>query len=414
MDQYKVLSFIAKGSFGKVYKIMSNKDNKTYALKKIELMLIDKYSKESILTELKLLLFHDHPYLLGAIDIFIEENALHIVTPFAKRIDLRNYIKVYKKHNAQISEKKIWKILCEIIISTSYLHDYSIIHRDIKTQNILFENNYDIFLADFGVSKILPPTKIHTNTQIGTPFYLSPEVINGNRYTTSTDVWAIGCVLYELMYGQMPYEAQNLYQLYYKIKNNNVVYPVSNYSCELVDLLKELLNKNEYRRPNLNNILSRNFIKQKIDYLGLYLPKKNVYREMFLHKTFNIPDTTNEWNIVIKRMMTDKKEMENKIKDTTLNLNHNKYKINNHTKLPPLTPTISSTASKIPVFVPPPLYPPPPKYRPKIIEYKKKLPELSIPSSRYLMPCLSKNSVNKRKYPTPPLNKNNQPLKFFY
>lgn len=424
MDNYKVLSYIARGSFGRVYKVRSNKDNKVYAIKKILLERLDKYQKESIITEMKLLLFHEHTYLLKANDIFIEDDHLHIVTPFAPRIDVGDYIRAYKKKHLKINEKKIWKILCELMLSTNYLHQHSVIHRDIKAKNILFCENYEIFLGDFGVSKILPPTKIHTNTQIGTPYYLSPELISGNRYTSSTDIWAIGCVLYELMFGTLPYEAQNIYQLYYKIKNNNIVFPESQYSTELKGLLRELLCKNEYRRPTLDAILNRPFIKNKIDYYSLIVHRKNIHREIFLQNSTSLPTTNYEWKILIRSLMEDKTLLESKIKDQTFNLNHDKYK-HVSTRLPPITPTQSS---KIPLFRPRspskrpiptsiPVPEQPPKnnyYRPRISDYKKKLPELSIPSSRYLMPCLRKKSTPNRKYPTPPTQKDNQPLKFFY
>jgi serine/threonine protein kinase len=420
MDNYKVLSYIARGSFGKVYKVRSNKDSNVYALKKILLERLDKYEKEAMITEIKLLLFHEHTYLLKANDIFVEEGNLHIITPFAPRIDVGEYIRAYKRKKLKINEKKIWKILCELMLSTNYLHQHSIIHRDIKAKNILFCENYEIYLGDFGVSKILPPTKIHTNTQIGTPYYLSPELISGNRYTSSIDVWAIGCVLYELMFGILPYEAQNIYQLYYKIKNNSIVIPESEYSIELKGLLRELLNKNEYRRPTLEALLNRPFIKNKIDYYSLIVHRKNIHREIFLQNSTSLPSTTYDWKNLIRSLMEDKLLLESKIKDQTFNLNHEKYN-NVSTKLPPITPTQSS---KMPLFKPKtplqkqiPVPDGPPKnnyYRPRIIDYKKKLPELSVPSSRYMMPCLRKKCTPNRKYPTPPIQKDNQPLKFFY
>ena len=244
--------------------------------------------------------------------------------------------------------------MCQWLLSIDYLHNYSIIHRDIKSKNVLFCENYEILIGDFGVSKILPPTKIHTNTQIGTPYYLSPEMVKGGRYTVATDIWAIGCVLYELMFGSVPYQANNIYQLYMKIKNNMIIIPSTTYSDDLKLILKDLLTKNEYTRPSIKNLLSRNIIKEKIRYFGLVSNKNiNVNREFFLQKNVKLPTTTTDWKNYIVQLLNDKNELETIIKNQTLNINScvNK-KTSNLPILKPTTPPTNLNYYNSPYYKP--------------------------------------------------------------
>jgi len=458
MDNYEVLLFISRGSFGKVYKVKSKLTNNIHALKKIDLNMTDKYQKESIITELKILAFHDNPYLLGVTDIFVENSELHIITPFANRIDIGNYIKQYNKKHLKINEMKIWKILCQMLLSIDYLHNYSIIHRDIKAKNVLFCENYEILIGDFGVSKILSPTKIHTNTQIGTPYYLSPEMVKGGRYTVATDIWAIGCVLYELMFGSVPYQANNIYQLYMKIKNNMIIIPSTTYSDDLKLILKDLLTKNEYTRPSIKNLLSRNSIKEKIRYFGLVSNKNtNVHREFFLQKNIKLPNTTIDWKNCIVKLLNDKNELETIIKNQTLNIKPCvSKKTSNLPSLKPTTPPVNLNYHNpshykpiiTPVLIPinkPNLRPiqnrpiPTPISVPlrtpsPILDYNKKLPKIKTPSylckspASYLMPCMRNKYINipvvknksdskdliSNKYPVPVDYQDKNPPKFFY
>ena len=349
MDRYEILKFIARGSFGSVYKVLRKYDNKILALKKINYKFSSNYEKESIINEIKLLTFHNCPYLLKARDIFLEKDNICIVTSFAENHDLKNII----KKNKIFSENEVWKIFTQLIIALDYLHDYQVIHRDLKTANIMLSRNYNIYLGDFGVAKILPPTQIHTKTQIGTPYYFSPEIVDGKNYTNSTDVWSLGCILYELIYNKLPFEAQNMYQLAYKIKNQTIHYPHTDFSSKLVTLLKSMLSKNKYNRPSINKIKENPNIKEWLNYFNYTKYKYSVERENYLQKTYSI----NNWNNLILQLNENRRTMK---KNIALNETFTKNKqlpedeldteksFKRKINLPPLKiPTPTSSYSKI-------------------------------------------------------------------
>ena len=352
MDRYEILKFIARGSFGSVYKVLRKSDNKILALKKINYNIASNYEKESIINEVKLLTFHNCPYLLKAKDIFIEKDDICIVTSFAENQDLRNHVKKNKK----FSENEVWKILTQLIISLDYLHNYQVIHRDLKTANIMLSRNYNIYLGDFGVAKILPPTQIHTKTQIGTPHYFSPELIDGKNYTNSTDVWSLGCILYELIYNKLPFEANNMYQLAYKIKNDTITFPQTDFSGKLVTLLKSMLSKNKYTRPSINKLKENPTIKEWLNYLNFTKYKYSVEREKYLHKTYS----KNNWKNLIIEMIENRRIMKKNIimnetfsknKTVLSEISETDRSIKRKINLPPLK--IPSPPSSIPKIYPP-------------------------------------------------------------
>ena len=182
MNKYDILNLLGKGSYGTVYKVNKKKNNKIYALKKINIRkLKNTYEINNLINELKILCFHNCDYLLKCREIFYDNNHINIVTDYAKYSDLSNYILKYKNKNKYISEKTIWNIFIQSCYGIEYLHEYNIIHRDLKPANILLNDNGSILLADFGISKIIE-NNIKTFTLIGTPYYISPEMYKDINY----------------------------------------------------------------------------------------------------------------------------------------------------------------------------------------------------------------------------------------
>lgn len=178
--------------------------------------------------------------------------------------DLAYHIKK-KKTKGRFTEDEILNWFIQIAIALEYIHGRKVIHRDIKTSNIFLTGNGTVKLGDFGISKVLENTNEAAMTVVGTPYYMSPEVCENKPYTFKSDVWALGCVLYELCTLEHAFLADNLLGLVYKIVKGNYDAIPDEYSDDLKDLVGRILNKDESQRPTVQEILLSPFLKAKME-----------------------------------------------------------------------------------------------------------------------------------------------------
>lgn len=163
--------------------------------------------------------------------------------------DLAYHIKKKKKEGVPFTEEEILNWFIQISISLEYIHGRKILHRDIKSQNIFLTSNNTVKLGDFGISKLLETTCEAAMTVVGTPYYMSPEVCENKPYTYKSDVWALGCVLYELCTLQHAFAADNLLGLVYKIVQGKIDPIPDFYSKDLQNLVNTLMTKDTKKRP---------------------------------------------------------------------------------------------------------------------------------------------------------------------
>jgi NIMA (never in mitosis gene a)-related kinase len=133
--------------------------------------------------------------------------------------DLSDKIKSTKESHEFITENEVLNYFTQMCLAIKHIHDRKIIHRDLKAQNIFLEKNGTIKLGDFGIAKVLEQTVAQANTQVGTPYYISPEIIKGKKYSFETDIWSLGVILYEMCALDVPIKAKNLHELYMKISS---------------------------------------------------------------------------------------------------------------------------------------------------------------------------------------------------
>jgi len=112
--------------------------------------------------------------------------------------DLAYHIKRKQTKNEVFTELEVFNWVVQIALSLEYVHARRVIHRDIKTQNVFLTGNNTVKIGDFGISKVLETTCQNANTVVGTPYYMAPEACKSEPYTSKSDVWALGCTLYEL------------------------------------------------------------------------------------------------------------------------------------------------------------------------------------------------------------------------
>ena len=144
-----------------------------------------------------------------------------------------------------------------------YLHEKKILHRDLKTQNIFLKHGR-VRLGDFGIAKILDSTRDFANTCIGTPYYMSPELFKYKPYSYKSDIWALGCILYEMCNLRHAFDAQSLNGLAVKILKGSYPALTTTYSKQLRDLITKMLSINPKQRPTIWDIINKSFIKKKI------------------------------------------------------------------------------------------------------------------------------------------------------
>lgn len=131
--------------------------------------------------------------------------------------DLAYHIKKRKEKNDYFSEEVIMNWFVQICLALLYVHTRKVLHRDIKSSNIFLTGNYTVKLGDFGISRVLSNSVQAANTVVGTPYYMSPEICQNKPYNFKSDVWSLGCVLYELCTLKRAFAADNLLGLVYKI-----------------------------------------------------------------------------------------------------------------------------------------------------------------------------------------------------
>ena len=271
--QYQIIKErIGAGTYASVYKVQRKIDKQILVLKKIPFYLNEnKANIEDAKNEARILKQLEYKYIVKCFDSFEENNSLNIVMEYCEKGDLATLLKDYKQKNKYLPENLIWKFFIQISLGLAYIHYHKILHRDLKTLNIFLTKNLDIKIGDLGVAKILQNT-LHAYTFIGTPFYLSPEICEEKPYNEKSDVWALGCILYELCTFKHPYNAKNQPALFLKIISGNYD-PIGdnyNYSNDLKKMIESLLEKNYINRPSMKEIIVKSIFIEKANKLGLF------------------------------------------------------------------------------------------------------------------------------------------------
>ncbi len=211
---FDILKDLGKGAFAAVTQVRRKEDNKIYALKRVKITQMSTKERENALNEVRLLASVCHPNIIGYCESFFDEESktLNIVMEYADDKDLENKIQSYSKSRSNCPENEVWSILIQVIQGIKALHDNKIMHRDLKSANIFMMKNGLLKLGDFNVSKVIKNSNHHTQT--GTPYYCSPEIWSDKPYDYKSDIWSVGCVIYELCTLKPPFTGNSLDQLY--------------------------------------------------------------------------------------------------------------------------------------------------------------------------------------------------------
>ena len=220
-----------------------------------------KSEREASLLEAKLLGALHHPNIVTCYESFTERGRLCIVMDYCAGGDM--YMRLKRQKGVPLAEDRILDWFTQMCLGLKHVHDRKVLHRDLKTQNVFMTADGRCKLGDFGVSKVLSGTTQLAQTAVGTPYYLSPEICENKSYDNKSDVWSLGCVLYEMCSLQHPFEGASLKLLIVKILRGNYTPVSSRYSRAVRDVIAQMLQRDPARRPSVNEILSKQPFKDR-------------------------------------------------------------------------------------------------------------------------------------------------------
>lgn len=263
LSDFQNLTLIGKGSYGRVYRGTRVTDKTDYALKELNIKSMNQKEREDATNEIRLLASIKHPKIIRYYESFIEEDRLFIVTEYARGGDLYKRLRRQHQKNQLLDEELIWSYFIQLCLAVRAMHQMGILHRDLKSPNIFISSSKEIKLGDLGVAKILKNGL--ANTRIGTPYYMSPEIWKNRPYNKKSDIWALGCLLYEFSTLRHPFDAKDERSLGEKVMRGQFSAIPQHYSADLTTIIRKCLQVDPSRRPTIQEILDAPVIARRME-----------------------------------------------------------------------------------------------------------------------------------------------------
>ncbi|XP_041835755.1 serine/threonine-protein kinase Nek4 isoform X3 [Melanotaenia boesemani] len=263
MNNYMFIRVVGKGSYGEVNLVKNKTDRKQYVIKKLNLITSSKRERRAAEQEAQLLSQLRHPNIVTYRESWEGDDCqLYIVMGFCEGGDLYHRLKQQK--GELLPERQVVEWFVQIAMALQYLHERNILHRDLKTQNIFLTKTNIIKVGDLGIARVLENQNDMASTLIGTPYYMSPELFSNKPYNHKSDVWALGCCVYEMSTLKHAFNAKDMNSLVYRIVEGKLPQMPSRYDPQLGDLIRSMLSKRPDDRPDVKLILRQPYIKRQI------------------------------------------------------------------------------------------------------------------------------------------------------
>nr|CCC91469.1 putative protein kinase [Trypanosoma congolense IL3000] len=264
MDRFTKVRNIGKGNMGACVLVRNNEDGKLYVIKQVDLTKMNRKERQQSLNEAHVLKSLQHPNIINYVDSFLanRSNYVCIVMEYADGGDLSSRIK--KSYGVNFRESQIVDWIIQLTLSLSYVHKRKILHRDVKAQNVFLTSQNILKLGDFGIARTLSGTYDQAKTFVGTPYYLSPELIMERPYDHRSDVWALGVIIYELMTLKHPFNATNMKGLMQRILKLQYEPIPPLYTTELRNIVPRILTRDPAQRIRLSDILDLPIIQRRL------------------------------------------------------------------------------------------------------------------------------------------------------
>ena len=266
---FTILQKVGQGNYGSVYKVRNNITGEILAAKICKIV---SNNTESFYKEINMLKQCDSPYILKYYSSYIKNNTVWIILEFCEGGSLLDIMRITNKF---YTEKEIASIIKMVLKGLQFLHAQRKIHRDIKAGNILLTDEGVAKLGDFGVSAQLTNSISKKVSKIGTPYWMSPEVISQKSYDSKCDIWSLGITCIELAEGEPPYSEVRTFLVMKKILNNppkGLTNP-NLWSNDFNDFIQKCLIFNPAQRPTAAQLLNHNFIKNNNQGNGIIIQR---------------------------------------------------------------------------------------------------------------------------------------------
>ena len=317
MDNYELICQIGKGNFGSISKIIRKSDQKVLVWKELDYGQMSEKEKQQIVSEVNILRELKHQNIVRYYDRILDKKhaKIYIIMEYCEGGDLGQLIKRCKKNKDYIAEDVIWKIFTQVVLALHLCHtrkEGKVLHRDIKPSNVFLDKDNNVKLGDFGLSRVLSNESNFAYSHVGTPYYMSPEQIDEMRYNEKSDIWSLGCFLYELTTFNPPFEAKNQIMLAMRIKSGKIDKINSRYSEELWRIISWMLNVNQEQRPTVEDLLNA-------PQVCLRLREKRIKENLAKIKAYEETLKIREEELNKKESIIEQKEKELKEKEEMLN-----------------------------------------------------------------------------------------------
>ncbi|KAF2983871.1 hypothetical protein EK904_005230, partial [Melospiza melodia maxima] len=269
--RYTIQRKLGNGSFGSVYLVNDKKAKQGEELKVLKEISVGNLKPNETVEanlEAQLLSKLDHPAIVKFYASFVERDSFCIITEYCEGGDLDCKIQEYRDSGKTFTQSQVIDWFIQLLLGVNYMHERRILHRDLKAKNIFLKDNL-LKIGDFGVSCLLMGSCDLATTFTGTPYYMSPEVLKHQGYDTKSDIWSLGCILYEMCCMNHAFTGQNFLSVVLKIVEGETPSLPDRYPSKLNAVLCSMLSKDPSLRPAAAEILKSPYIDeqlQKIQY----------------------------------------------------------------------------------------------------------------------------------------------------
>jgi serine/threonine protein kinase len=254
IDEFNILDVLGRGGYSVVHLVENKKTGRKYALKCAARYKKGKDRSERTYTEIKVLEKLKHPNIISLKGHFEDSETIYLVLEYISGKDCSKFF----KHNLP-TKLQIKSVMRQLVESIIYIHKQGIVHRDIKLENILIDKHFNIRLTDFGLCAIKETEFDIMHETLGTLRYTAPELIKGDGYNDSVDIWGIGIVFFMLLTGEYPFNGSSKTSIFKRIQEKRIHYSQYNFDKKEINLLKLLLKKDPEERIEIEDILNDPF-----------------------------------------------------------------------------------------------------------------------------------------------------------